>query len=196
MRRRRRTWAQETIISVAKQMPGFRYDRGAGHLQGLAPPDHQAPHRRCPAPALPHGEARRASLDDAGVAEEVAELPDAQSRELDAVWETEWKSHLHGAALERVKRRVKPEQFQMFDLYVLRGWPVAKVAEALGASRHAGLSRPPPHRRPAPPGTGQDRGAAGLTGRRAAKRGADGHVRVEERVCNLIFPSGKGFTQQ
>ncbi len=126
---------QETIISVAKQMPGFRYDRAQGTFKGWLL---QITKRRI-ADALRRryrtGEARRASLDDPGVAEEVAELPDAQSRELDAIWEAEWKSHLHGAAIERVKRRVKPEQFQMFDLYVLRGWPVAKVAEALGVSR-------------------------------------------------------------
>ncbi len=30
---------------------------------------------------------------------------------------------------------MKPKQFQMFDLHVLQGWPVAKVAEALGVGR-------------------------------------------------------------
>ena len=51
------------------------------------------------------------------------------------MWEAEWQAHLRAAAVGRVKRRVKPEQFQMFDLYVLKGWPVAKVAAALGVSR-------------------------------------------------------------
>ena len=31
-------------------------------------------------------------------------------------------------------RRVKPKQFQMFDLYVLKEWPVREVARALGVS--------------------------------------------------------------
>jgi RNA polymerase sigma-70 factor (ECF subfamily) len=39
------------------------------------------------------------------------------------------------AALARVKRQVKPRQFQVFDLYVLQQWPVKEVARALGVSR-------------------------------------------------------------
>jgi RNA polymerase sigma-70 factor (ECF subfamily) len=30
---------------------------------------------------------------------------------------------------------VDPKQYQIFDLYVVKGWPVAKVAEVLGTSR-------------------------------------------------------------
>jgi RNA polymerase sigma-70 factor (ECF subfamily) len=36
--------------------------------------------------------------------------------------------------LEKVKRHVRPEQFQMFEFAVLKGWPARKVAEALGAT--------------------------------------------------------------
>ena len=36
------------------------------------------------------------------------------------------------AALERVKARVSPRQFQIFDCYVLKGWGVTKTADALG----------------------------------------------------------------
>jgi hypothetical protein len=39
------------------------------------------------------------------------------------------------AALARVKRRVKPRQFQILDLYVLKQWPVKEVARALDVSR-------------------------------------------------------------
>ncbi len=38
------------------------------------------------------------------------------------------------AAVDRVKRRVKEEQFQMFDLYVVKKWPVEKIAGTLGVS--------------------------------------------------------------
>jgi len=33
-----------------------------------------------------------------------------------------------------VKTQVKPKQFQMFDLYVLKEWPAGEVAHALGVS--------------------------------------------------------------
>jgi RNA polymerase sigma-70 factor (ECF subfamily) len=59
-------------------------------------------------------------------------IPDPQASELEAIWEAEWESNLLSAALERVKRRVEPAQFQIFDLYCLEGWPVWKVAQTLG----------------------------------------------------------------
>lgn len=33
-----------------------------------------------------------------------------------------------------MKRQVAPEQFQIFDLACLEGWPVRKVTETLGVS--------------------------------------------------------------
>ena len=39
------------------------------------------------------------------------------------------------AALERVKTRVKPKDFQIFDLLVLRQWPMAKVTAVLEVNR-------------------------------------------------------------
>ena len=36
------------------------------------------------------------------------------------------------AALARVKRQVKPKQYQMFDLYAIKRWPVREVARSLG----------------------------------------------------------------
>ena len=38
------------------------------------------------------------------------------------------------AAIHRVKRRVDIEQFQIFDFYVLKKWPVRKVAKTLNAN--------------------------------------------------------------
>ena len=46
---------------------------------------------------------------------------------------TETKSLLE-AAMEKVKHQVNPKQFQMFDLYVVKKWPVLKVAQTLGVN--------------------------------------------------------------
>jgi hypothetical protein len=46
---------------------------------------------------------------------------------------TEKKSLLE-AAMEKVKRQVNSKQFQMFDLYVIKKWPVLKVAQTLGVN--------------------------------------------------------------
>ncbi len=37
-------------------------------------------------------------------------------------------------ALARAKAQIKPKQFQRFDLYVLKEWPLKKVARVLGVS--------------------------------------------------------------
>jgi RNA polymerase sigma-70 factor (ECF subfamily) len=38
------------------------------------------------------------------------------------------------AAIQRVKRRVSIEQYQMFDLFVLKHWPASDVAKTLGVT--------------------------------------------------------------
>ena len=123
---------QETVIAVAKEMPGFKYDRLKGSFKGwllvitrrrIA--DQLRRRYRHVGPGL-------ADIEDPQVAAELARVTDGS--ELESVWDDEWQTHLRAAALERVKRRVRPEHFQMFDLYVLRGWSVKRVARALGVS--------------------------------------------------------------
>ncbi len=65
---------------------------------------------------------------------EPAELPDPVDADLEHIWEAEWQSNLMEAALERVKRRVKEEHYQMFDLNVVRQWPATQVANTLEVS--------------------------------------------------------------
>jgi RNA polymerase sigma-70 factor (ECF subfamily) len=51
---------------------------------------------------------------------------------LEKIWDKEWRDNISSAALERVKNRVSPRQYQIFDCYVLKGWGVKKTAEVLG----------------------------------------------------------------
>jgi len=51
---------------------------------------------------------------------------------LESIWDREWRDNISAAALERVKAKVSPRQFQIFDCYVMKGWGVKKTAEALG----------------------------------------------------------------
>jgi DNA-directed RNA polymerase specialized sigma24 family protein len=53
---------------------------------------------------------------------------------LDAVWDDEWQRNLMDAVLRRVKSKVSAEQYQMFDLMVLKEWPAKKVATTLRVS--------------------------------------------------------------
>ena len=51
---------------------------------------------------------------------------------LDTLWENEWEKTLMKAALEKVKRRLDPEKYQIFDFYVNKEWPPEKVAKTFG----------------------------------------------------------------
>jgi RNA polymerase sigma-70 factor (ECF subfamily) len=61
----------------------------------------------------------------------VERIPDPGAQVVNELWEEEWSRNLADAALERVKQRVGAKQFQMFDLYALKNWPVGEVARTI-----------------------------------------------------------------
>jgi RNA polymerase sigma factor (sigma-70 family) len=124
---------QETIITVAKRIDKLKYDPAIGSFKGWLlqitrwriadqfrkrePGDRKLPR----------------SLDDRATAT-IERLPDSHGVDLDALWEREWQGNLLQAAFARVKRKVAPKQFQIFDCYVRKEWPAQKVAEQLKVS--------------------------------------------------------------
>jgi DNA-directed RNA polymerase specialized sigma24 family protein len=64
----------------------------------------------------------------------VERIPDRSHDVLDGIWESEWRRSLLDAAVARLRRRTKPKQFQIFELYALRNWPGIKVAKELGVN--------------------------------------------------------------
>ena len=107
----------------------------------------------------------------------IDKIPDEGKNNFDQVWEREWQNNLLQAALERVKAKVSPKQFQIFDYYVLREWDAAKVRRQLGGRgrrRHLpppALGTPehpqrepllPPEHRPGARGEAQHAEAVGL----------------------------------
>jgi RNA polymerase sigma-70 factor (ECF subfamily) len=122
---------QETIITVSKKIDTLRYDPSIGSFKGwllhmtrwrIAD---QFRHRE-PAPAAPF------ARDDTRRTAPIDRVPDGF--DIDATWDAEWRSHLLEAAMDRVRRRVDPKQFQIFDCYVVREWPAQKVASQLRVS--------------------------------------------------------------
>ena len=123
---------QETIISVAKNIRKFKHDRKLGSFKGWL----RNLTRWRIADQL--RKRTRVSPEEVEVAgDDVAAWETARisnSAEAESVWEDEWRVNLMNVALENVKRRVKEEHYQMFDFYVVKQWPVAKVARTLGVS--------------------------------------------------------------
>jgi RNA polymerase sigma-70 factor (ECF subfamily) len=126
---------QETVITVAKQIPGFRYDPAKGSFKGWLLKttqwrigDQFRKRRKSIPLGLDPGDASETNSESAGEGE--VSVGDAGSS-----WDTLWQENLLEVALEHVKRRADPREFQMFDLVVNRGWTVLKVAEKLNATR-------------------------------------------------------------
>lgn len=61
-------------------------------------------------------------------------IPDPGGEVLESVWNEEWARNLTLRALERVKRQVSGEQFQIYDLHVLQNLPVSETAPTLRVS--------------------------------------------------------------
>jgi RNA polymerase sigma factor (sigma-70 family) len=126
--------AQETLIAAAKNLPEFRYDpkvcsfktwllnlskwRAADQLR-----------KRLPA-------APRASSSDEVTARTatIDRIPDPSGPQLEAIWDQEWRTTLVEVACARLKPQVDAREWQMFDLYALKGWSARETALAVGVN--------------------------------------------------------------
>ena len=62
------------------------------------------------------------------------ELPDKNAQSIDQLYEQEWQKNLLDAAIAKVKRKIDPQKYQIFDCYVNKEWPPEKVAAAFKIS--------------------------------------------------------------
>jgi RNA polymerase sigma factor (sigma-70 family) len=120
---------QETIITVAKQMPEFRYDKAKGSFKSWL---RKTAHWRI------QDQFRRRQRDQRLTAASSDGDPAAAQPEatidhdpFEAIWEEEWRQNLVDVAIDRVKKQVEPREFQVFDLCTNKQWPPARVARAL-----------------------------------------------------------------
>src|SRR5262249_15210204 len=106
---------QETIISVARQMPNFQYNPAQGSFKSWLflitqrrITDHlRKRYRRVQTvEPEPGGTAGRTAL--------LERIQDPANAALETIWDEEWKQQLLEAALGRVKRQVDPKHYQVF----------------------------------------------------------------------------------
>jgi RNA polymerase sigma-70 factor (ECF subfamily) len=125
---------QETMFSVAKHMPNFKYDRQLGSfktwLMNLTRWRITDQFRKrdpvCRAYSPSHDNSNPTTthaLDN---------IPERTNLDLEALWEAEWKEALLEAATAKVKRNLDPQHFQVFDLYVNKEWAPGRIAKTFG----------------------------------------------------------------
>jgi RNA polymerase sigma factor (sigma-70 family) len=125
---------QETMISVAKHMPTFKYDPAIGSFKTWLLNMTRWRITDQLRKRGPFVAGQPATEDAATGTRTVDKVIDPASQELDALWDAEWEKNLLDAAMAKVKRRLDPQKFQIFDLYVNKGWAPEKVAAAFGIS--------------------------------------------------------------
>lgn len=125
---------QATMVAVARQIPNFDYDPALGSFKSWL---HLITRRRI----MDHlrKEYRRRKGDEPGPGNTgrtavLERVPDPGGTDLDRIWDEEWKRWLFEAAFQRVKGRVEPKHFQIFDCYVRKEWPVKDVARTFGVT--------------------------------------------------------------
>ena len=132
---------QETCIGVSRNVEEYRYDpsrcRFKTWLLNLASwrVKNQYTKRRRWDERLHRPESSDAeSRVGASPTPALDRLPAAPDPTHGALWEEEWRTTLLRAALEKVRGETDATHFQIFDLRVLKEWPVTEVAASLGVS--------------------------------------------------------------
>ncbi len=127
---------QETLLSVARSIPGFIYDRSKGTFEGwvcriaqLRVIDHL---RRRSTP----GYETSPTSSRGGVAGAPAPSPVALSTDpFSTRWQELWRENALLAGMESLKRQTSPQHFQIFHMSVIDQIDDPDIARILGVSR-------------------------------------------------------------
>jgi RNA polymerase sigma factor (sigma-70 family) len=136
---------QETAIGVARRLPEFVYDpkvcrfktwllnltrwRIQNQLRKRGQPGAAGSSSPTTSDGSPAGRG-----DDTTGTRMIDRIADPAAAEFGAEWDAAWEKTLVTQAMEQVRARIEERQFQVFDLYVMKGWPPGDVAKTLGIS--------------------------------------------------------------
>ncbi len=119
---------QEVLLSVAREIPDFKYDPAKGTFKSWL---FRIVSRRVVDLFRRRrvGDARR--VDSAVLQDDM----DLLYPSLELGWEEQWREHQLARACDKVKAEVSPRQWQMFELFVLHGWPMDRITGFLCVNR-------------------------------------------------------------
>lgn len=124
---------QETVLTIAKQSVKGMYDPEKGsfkmwlwHITRWRINDQFRQRRK--------DTATTTAAVDGTEREPLTDVPDTSGETFSKIWDREWQNNIMKAAIERVKMKVSPQQFQIFDYNVLRGMSASEVRRKLGVS--------------------------------------------------------------
>jgi RNA polymerase sigma-70 factor (ECF subfamily) len=118
---------QEALMAFVQMYLEGRYDREKGRLRswlfGIV-------HRKVV--DLHRKQGREIAIGNKTEGPGLISQVEFPENKMEAVWEEEWQYQVLKACLQEVAKEVKPQTLAAFELYVLKQWPVEKVAAHLG----------------------------------------------------------------
>ena len=126
---------QETMIGVARRMPEFRYDPEVCSFKGWLM--HVTRRRIIDVHRKRQRQPQRLETwpADTGNGEPGLHVPDLAAEEAFAsIWDEEWERNLVDSAMDRVKRTVRPEHYQIFFLHSVKAMPARDIGKLMGVS--------------------------------------------------------------
>ncbi len=126
---------QTVLIEVSKKIGEFAYDRSKGKFGGWLS-------RLTARRAIDQFRKRKAyeehkihrPPDSTGDTRTIDRQKDMDLDGAERVMHEEWVRALHDETLKAVRTLVSPEQFQLYDAYVLKDWAASKVAKTFGVT--------------------------------------------------------------
>jgi RNA polymerase sigma factor (sigma-70 family) len=122
---------QDTILSVAKKIGSFKYDPARGSFKGWLlqlttwRTLNQLKKRQ------PGNAVETPNTDETPLTALEERIADPAGADIAAYWDREWQNNLVDAAIERVKVKASPKDYEIFHLHVVKKLSAAKVAAAL-----------------------------------------------------------------
>jgi RNA polymerase sigma-70 factor (ECF subfamily) len=126
---------QETMLAVAKKMPGFNYEPAMGSFKSwlaLIAKRRIADHLR---KKRYHVGSESRAREERAATSVIANRPASESFPLEKQWREEWSRSVFEAACAKIKEQLKTIEYQMFYLHVVKQLPVPEVSKRLGVKR-------------------------------------------------------------
>lgn len=122
---------QEVVITIAKQSRKQAYDPERGSFKAWL---WKITSWRISDQFRARSKDTSSTVDAPGTTSPLDLIPDLDSSSFEDIWDKEWQNNVMKAALDRVKMKVSPRQFQIFDYNVIRGMKPTEVHKKLGVS--------------------------------------------------------------
>ena len=122
---------QETVITVAKNVGKLGYDPAVGSFKGWLL---NIARWRIADQFRKRMPGHNSRLSDDRRTFTIERVADSNALNLEELWDREWQENLLATAMTRMKKKVAPKHFQIFDCSVRKKWPAQKVAGTLGVS--------------------------------------------------------------